>query len=562
FVALWNPLEFYYVARPGIGYRLYSENIVTHDDFLSCDSKQADDHVRRQLVKMNRTDGPELTMYHSLAGPFFEPTLGAKKIFYVGINWERVGGKRSRHQDIMNLLDGEGCMRIYGPQKIRGIRVWEGFKSYVDEIPFDGASVIERIAEAGIALVLSSDAHKDAEMMSNRLFEALAAGAVVIADENSFCKKHFGDTLLYIDTTLSAKKVVQDILAHVAWIKANPEAAIDLARRAQAIFMAHYRMDQSIEAIYARLEAQKALPKNAIRTPVTLYFLMPMFDEDVLIRHMQSVAAQNPASVECVLVVDMALSPMYRKTIAETLEKSPCPVRVVEMPFFNPALAKPKKSLPLGSVIWALYSALPDGALVCFIEPQERIFSDHVAPLVTLLDGQMEQHVAQSSMVMSQPRDGHDPILIVHNDAALLGLNPDQPFGMARFLLRKDPSQLALDAVVPYLQVKPIAAFVVNETPLVSYRVSVLREIASVESDALALDNEILLDIIEPGRGNNGGSALAAQTDILEPRKLSLHLLSRGNKLNIIKELFEQLPLPRFLHRFVYFVYHLLGRRQ
>ena len=38
FVALWNPLGYYYQW----GYRKFSQHLLTHDDFLSCDSTWAD----------------------------------------------------------------------------------------------------------------------------------------------------------------------------------------------------------------------------------------------------------------------------------------------------------------------------------------------------------------------------------------------------------------------------------------------------------------------------------------------------------------------------------------
>src|SRR4051812_26589197 len=46
FVALWNPLQFYH----DWGYRKFTAHLLTHDDFLSCSSTWADDHIMRGIA--------------------------------------------------------------------------------------------------------------------------------------------------------------------------------------------------------------------------------------------------------------------------------------------------------------------------------------------------------------------------------------------------------------------------------------------------------------------------------------------------------------------------------
>ena len=249
FVALWNPLHFYHEW----GYPRFSRHLLTHDDFLSCSSTWTDDHVRRMIAKDPTRDGPRFTMYHSLSEPIHEPTLGARKIFYAGINWERLGKKKGRHQDILRMLDPTGNLRIFGPRVFQGVNVWEGYKSYEGPIPFDGVSIMKEINQAGIALVLSSDAHKESELMSNRLFESLAGGAFIICDENPFARRFFGDCLLYIDASAPTEEVFDAVLKHVEWIKANPDDALKMARKAQRIFLERFSLDRSLTNIYTNL---------------------------------------------------------------------------------------------------------------------------------------------------------------------------------------------------------------------------------------------------------------------------------------------------------------------
>ena len=138
FVTLWNPLQFYF----DWGYRKFSNNIVSHDDFLSCDSACADDHVRRQILSDQTHLEPHFNLFHSLSTPICKPSLGNKKLFYVGINWDKLGKGKGRHQDLLQALDKSGELVIYGPDLFQGVDVWEGFKSYVGPLPFDGESVI------------------------------------------------------------------------------------------------------------------------------------------------------------------------------------------------------------------------------------------------------------------------------------------------------------------------------------------------------------------------------------------------------------------------------------
>ena len=158
FVALWNPLQFFHEW----GYRRCTRNLLTHDDFLSCSSPCADDHVRRAVANDATREGPALHLYHSLSEPILPPTTGDGKLFYVGINWERVSGKADRHGSLLKMLDRSGRLRIYGPEKFQGVDVWRGYKSYCGSIPFDGVSVIHEIHKCGVALVLSSEAHRQA----------------------------------------------------------------------------------------------------------------------------------------------------------------------------------------------------------------------------------------------------------------------------------------------------------------------------------------------------------------------------------------------------------------
>ena len=194
FVALWNPIQFYHEW----GYSRTSRNLLTHDDFLSCSSPAADDHVGRLIRRSVTHLPPFFNLYHSIADIVHPPSLGDHKLLYTGINWEALGRGKSRHQELLKRLDKTGLLRIFGPTIFQGVRVWKGYNSYVREIPFDGISMLDEIAKAGIVLVLSSPAHKQSELMSSRLFDMSLPGHA-ISDENNFAKKFFGDPRIHSD---------------------------------------------------------------------------------------------------------------------------------------------------------------------------------------------------------------------------------------------------------------------------------------------------------------------------------------------------------------------------
>jgi len=253
FITLWNPLQFYQER----GYTQFTRNLLSHDDFLSCDSISGDDHVMRSAYRATRRERPLLRFYPTASSPILAPTLGDQTLCYLGINWERLTQTAGRHDGLLGLLDDDNGLRIYGPRIYSGVEVWRGFKSYVGPIPFDGESVVRLIHMSGISLVLSSPAHRQSEMMSCRIFESAAAGAVIICDENSFARRYFGDSLLYIDSSLPAEEVYGQVQSHLNWIKGEPAKALEMANASQSVFLQNFTMRSCVERIYEQLPTRK-----------------------------------------------------------------------------------------------------------------------------------------------------------------------------------------------------------------------------------------------------------------------------------------------------------------
>lgn len=231
---LWNPISYH-------DHRAWTATM-SMDGYLSAHSDSIDALVQSKSKK------PFLGYLNtSLSDPVLDIHLEHFKCFYVGINWEFQNSQyslyRKKVMDLIQRLDALNIVSIYGPPKS-----WHNFQSYVGELEFDGESVIHEISQCGICLVLSSDAHIQDAVCSNRLFEGLAAGVPIIADQNPFIHKWFGDHVFYIDTA-SAEIAAEQIQRHVEYIQSYPEETLEKMRYCRKIFLEHFLMDSQVAEI-------------------------------------------------------------------------------------------------------------------------------------------------------------------------------------------------------------------------------------------------------------------------------------------------------------------------
>ncbi len=460
FVALWNPIQFYHEW----GYSRTSRNLLTHDDFLSCSSVPADDHVGR-LIRRSSTHFPPLfSLYHSVDDIVYPPSLGEQKLFYAGINWEALSGGSSRHQKLLKRLDKTGNLRIFGPTIFQGVRVWGGYESYVKEIPFDGISMIDEIAKVGISLVLSSKAHKESELMSNRLFESVAAGSLVICDENNFAKKFFGDSLLYIDSRRSVDKIFDDIKNHLVWANKNSDEALAMIEKSQRVFRQKFSLKNNLSDLYNGFTARKLelrqhhLPEDKAQIKVCLYMIISDYSDSVLKQHIDSVAVQEYKQFIPVLVVDKKLASKNRSCIEEYIAKSTVTIHILEVDFFTYGITDEiRRRRKFGAVIADILAVTSQVDAVVFVAPNERIFSNHLQVLAGSLMRNREKNCAATSSILI--RNGM-PVHQVHENIDFRQLDPLSPMGYARFIFRFTAFPGDLNLALRYLDRKAMAILV------------------------------------------------------------------------------------------------------
>lgn len=170
-----------------------------------------------------------------------------RKLFYVGINFERKLVKM-RYEDLFKELDKSKKIEIYGPKEVYGAKnLWADFDCYKGEIPFDGETILKKINQAGICLAINSPMHNDANGVSNRIYEAAAAGALIISDDNEFVRSYFKDSVFYLNKKLSEKECAKKILEILDWANSHIEEAYEMSKKSNEIFLKYLALDSMVK---------------------------------------------------------------------------------------------------------------------------------------------------------------------------------------------------------------------------------------------------------------------------------------------------------------------------
>ena len=245
---VWNPPEI------PLNLDYYTDRVA--NQYLMNDDGSMYNHIRSMLMNKPRDlEGASMLTASFPMSAILQPKIKKEpKMFYCGMNWEKVVHNSNRHEGLFKLLDKTKKIKFYGPEKVEawgGLRPWEGYSCYQHSIPFDGFSILNEINECGICLVLSSDIHRRAGAATNRTYEACAAGAVIISDENKFMLRHFKDAALFIDYNKeNPEDTYKQIMEKYEWIITHPLEAQLLAEKAQKIFKEKFTLDVQLEKIF------------------------------------------------------------------------------------------------------------------------------------------------------------------------------------------------------------------------------------------------------------------------------------------------------------------------
>ncbi len=395
YVALWNPIKFYH----DWGYQKYSFNLVTHHDFISCSSDPADDHALR-IAHANNTKHltPEIVINHTNSGPYYPFSDNRSGIFYCGTNWDKiVGNKTSRFADIFTILDEKDILKIYGPKKLaNGVVPWEGFKSYVDEIPYDGISTFKEISKCLLGLALSHESHIESEIASSRVFELIAGGALPICDENPFFKKVFGQKVLYVDG--KGENKAYQIINHYNWALQNRDKVKQMVDALQDLMQEKLDLTKQLEALYKNHQKRKEVVEKQYCALGTKFLVNVIYlhnsqsekkHSDNFSNLTSSLKSQNYQNINLIIASNDA-------TLKSIKSLDDLGIKYIIIAHNMSVYGK------TGLILEKIQNQLPkqENQLFLVINRYERFFYDHISSLVRYFEDQDNCQAAISNVVL------------------------------------------------------------------------------------------------------------------------------------------------------------------
>jgi hypothetical protein len=352
--AMWNPTQFYF----DWGFDRHWSNQMSHDVYAYTGAAEIKKLVRASRGDLVADSMPLLN--HTLADPIIPARPHDRyRAFYCGINWEKLTNRPARHDAVLRELDRRGILDVYGPREIRGVKLWDGYQGYKGSLPFDGRTIIGKISEAGTCLVFSSDAHMRSGIMSNRLFEALAAGAVVIGDEHPFIPRAIGDNFVHVPSSLTAEERARRIGDALGRFNRHPEEAVAMAKASQAALISSYHLCSQLADVYEAVQGfvqQAAASTPSADASVVDFVIQPLAgDADLLRRRIDRLVQASSGRARVILLVDAKHARWYDRIggdavrvvpVAGTLGRMLAPGEMLE--HAGPWLTSPKVTFLCG----------------------------------------------------------------------------------------------------------------------------------------------------------------------------------------------------------------------
>lgn len=214
-----------------------SESLLDYDGYLITFSNV--ELIKQQFIKLGRPFH-HMTWYPSVYQTPYREIIPTK-IAFICAQWGNRKEDR-RYKLLFKLLEDSNSCNFYGSQDNQKLYP----NSYKGTIPFDGVSVINKFSLSGINLVMHSDLHIQHGMPSSRIFEAAASSSVIISDLNPFILDNFGDSVLYYNQAKDGYTMFKQIKRHMEWILANPEEALNKARRSHEILQEKFLLEHQL----------------------------------------------------------------------------------------------------------------------------------------------------------------------------------------------------------------------------------------------------------------------------------------------------------------------------
>ena len=201
-------------------------------------------------------------IYPSTNTTVFKKPEAFSKPVYIGSGWFK-----DRHRDLFSSANN---ISVYGPKNS-----WDYLADsiYCGEIPIDGRSSLEIYHKAGVGLSLHHEHHNLEGIPSMRPFEIAASSSVIISDLNAFVQEAFGETALYLDTSLEPGEINEQLKELTDWIQNHKNQAQEMAEASHKIFVEKYSLEILLKNLISdiaqftndnNLPSAKALPEVEI----------------------------------------------------------------------------------------------------------------------------------------------------------------------------------------------------------------------------------------------------------------------------------------------------------
>ncbi|MDX2244521.1 MAG: glycosyltransferase family A protein [Leptolyngbyaceae cyanobacterium bins.302] len=397
----------------------FIRNVLSYDAYLSS-SPYTDDWIHDRLYN---------TAKNYFIAPFFtscntttyqQPQLQEPRLIYVGSNWDG-----ERFKDLFLDLEKQHCIDIYGSQV-----GWSYLSSaYRGGLPFDGLSVLSALNQAGVGLCLHRDEHTQEGLPSMRIFEIVASGAIAICSNHAFIQNHFGNTVLYVDSTLSAIDQAAQIRSHMQWIKTHSKIALEMTEAAHQIFIEKFSLEQllnSLKSYHQDLIKRKGLTipdwqsHRLGNRPVELILNLNRGNLNHLQKTLKSVQQQTYKNISILLIKDQNF-----EQITPSLDhyQSTLSIQLID-----------NQDTSNNSPFWAGVQAV-SGQYLGVLTSGVILYPNHIATLVALLDRFPSLGMAYAEVIQTSQQ--HQYAVAAANafdvfDQATLAAN--QPSEMAEFL--------------------------------------------------------------------------------------------------------------------------------
>jgi len=173
------------------------------------------------------------------------------------------------------------------------------------------------------------------------------------------------------------------IISHVAWIRGNPDEALEKARAAQESFIRSHALDKPLPEIYRHQAGVRKSLRARPNPPVDMVVPVLWFDQSQVSACIESIARQTHANIRLTVVVSESLSPEDTRTLDAFLEDLGRPFKLLRVRAWDGAGG----FRGLGQMLEAAIENVigTEDGFICIIAPDEVLSPDHIERCLDLL---------------------------------------------------------------------------------------------------------------------------------------------------------------------------------